>query len=94
MVPLDRDTITASVRRTGRLIVVDLAPGMCGIASEVSATVVEAAFEHLRGPILRITAPDIPVPFSPALEPLMYPRADAIIAAARRLVGSQIGTAA
>lgn len=93
VVPLDRDAIIASVRRTGRLIVVDLAPGMCSIASEVSATVVEAAFEDLRGPILRITAPDIPVPFSPALERLMYPRAEAIVAAARRLVRFQIGEA-
>ena len=78
--PLDKETILSSVRKTGRLVVVDPAPGMCGVAAEVAATVAERCFRHLRGPIARLTAPDIPVPFSAALERLMYPTAETIYA--------------
>ena len=85
--PLDRRTILASVAKTGRLIAVDAAPGTCSVASEVSATVAEHAFEHLKAPIVRLTAPDVPVPFSPELERLMYPTAEGIITAARNLCG-------
>jgi pyruvate dehydrogenase E1 component beta subunit len=85
VVPLDRQTILQSVRKTGRLMVVDPAPGMCGVAAEVAATVAEHAFAYLRGPIVRLTAPDIPVPFSPELERLMYPTVESIVAAARTL---------
>jgi pyruvate dehydrogenase E1 component beta subunit len=84
--PIDRCTILASVRKTGRLIVVDMAPLTCSIASEVSATVVEQAFDSLKAPIRRLTAPDVPVPFSPALEKLMYPTADQILVAARDIL--------
>jgi len=85
--PLDRTTILESVTKTGRLIVVDPAPGTCSIASEVAAIVAESALEHLKAPIMRLTAPDVPVPFSPELECLMYPRAERIATAARRTVG-------
>jgi acetoin:2,6-dichlorophenolindophenol oxidoreductase subunit beta len=85
VVPMDRQTILRSVARTGRLIVVDPAPGTCSVASEVAALVAENAFSHLKAPIVRITAPDIPVPFSPALERLMYPSPESIAAAARKL---------
>lgn len=85
VVPLDRRTILESVAKTGRLLVVDPAPGMCSVASEVAATVVENAFDHLVAPIVRLTAPDIPVPFSTDLEQLMYPTAETIAAAARKL---------
>jgi pyruvate/2-oxoglutarate/acetoin dehydrogenase E1 component len=83
--PLDRQTIVASVTRTGRLIVVDPAPLMCSLASEISASVAESAFAFLKGPILRLTAPQVPVPFSRELERLMYPTAEKIVVAARRL---------
>lgn len=85
VVPLDRQTILQSVTKTGRLIVVDPAPGMCSVGSEVAATVAERAFEHLKAPVVRLTAPDVPVPFSPALEPLLYPTTETIVGAARRL---------
>jgi acetoin:2,6-dichlorophenolindophenol oxidoreductase subunit beta len=85
VVPLDRKTIIESVAKTGRLVVVDPAPGMCSVAAEVSATVAENAFKRLKGPILRLTAPDVPVPFSPELERLMYPTPEDIVAAARKL---------
>jgi pyruvate/2-oxoglutarate/acetoin dehydrogenase E1 component len=91
VVPLDRPTIIESVRKTGWLIVIDPAPGMCGVASEVAATVAESAFSYLKGPIIRLTAPDLPVPFSPNLENLMFPTAERIVAAARTLRGHRSG---
>ena len=81
--PLDRSTIVASVVRTGRLVVVDSAPMTCSVASEIAATVVENAFDSLQAPITRVVAPDVPVPFSPALEKLLYPNVDKIVAAVR-----------
>ena len=84
IVPLDRATILKSVKKTGRLIVVDPAPGMCSVASEVAATVAERAFSHLKSPVIRMTAPDVPVPFSPELEQLMFPTVDAIVTQAKR----------
>jgi len=89
VVPLDRQTILQSVMKTGRLIVADPAPGTCSVASEVAATVVESAFNYLRGPVIRLTAPDVPVPFSPELERSMYPSAERIVAAARLLCSDQ-----
>lgn len=85
VVPLDRQMILESVAKTGRLVVVDPASGTCSVASEVAATVAENAFDCLKAPIVRLTAPDIPVPFSPDLERLMYPTAERIAAAARKL---------
>jgi pyruvate/2-oxoglutarate/acetoin dehydrogenase E1 component len=83
--PLDRTTILESVVKTGRLLVVDPAPRTCSVAAEVAATVAEQAFDALKTPMVRLTAPDVPVPFSPDLERLMYPTAESIAAAARRL---------
>jgi pyruvate dehydrogenase E1 component beta subunit len=83
VVPLDRRTILGSVAKTGRLIVVDPAPGTCSVAAEVAATASEHVFEKLKGPIVRLTAPDVPVPFSPDLERLVYPTVDTIVAAVR-----------
>jgi len=83
VVPMDRERIVESVSKTGRLIVVDPAPRTCGVAAEIAATVAESAFERLKAPIIRLTAPDIPVPFSPDLERLMFPSEDAIVVAAR-----------
>lgn len=87
--PLDRETIIDSVTKTRRLLVVDPAPRTCGIASEVAASVAESARVQLVAPIVRLTAPDVPVPFSPALEQLMFPTIHSIAAAARRLCGAR-----
>jgi len=89
VVPLDRQTIMESVAKTGRLIVVDPAPRSCGVAAEVAATVAELAFNCLKSPIVRLTAPDVPVPFSPALERLIYPTAEGIANVARRLCNTK-----
>jgi len=90
VVPLDRDTILGSVKRTGRLLVVDPAPRSCGVASEVVTVVVNGAFGLLKAAPVRLTAPDAPVPFSPALERLMYPTAESIVAAAVKLCSGQL----
>jgi len=83
--PLDQQTILESVIKTGRLLVVDPGPGMCSVASEIAAVVSESVFDSLKAPVLRLTAPSIPVPFSPELEKLMYPTVERIAAAARKL---------
>jgi pyruvate dehydrogenase E1 component beta subunit len=85
VVPLDRKTILKSVAKTGRLIVVDPAPGMCGVAAEVAATVAERSFGQLKGPVIRLVAPDVPVPFSSELEALLYPTEEMIMASVYRL---------
>lgn len=89
VVPLDRETILTSIRKTGRLIAVDPAPGMCGVAAEVAALAAEHAFSSLKAPVCRITAPQIPVPFSSELERLMYPTEERIVTAARELCGAR-----
>ena len=80
IVPLDREGILRSVTKTGHLVVVDPAPGTCSVASEISAMVAEFAFGALKSSISRLTAPNVPVPFSPTLERLMYPTAEKIAA--------------
>ena len=86
LVPLDHKTILNSVRRTGRLVVIDEAPLSCGVASEISAIIAEEGFEYLRSPVVRVTRPDIPVPFSKPLEDTITPTADKVIAAVRRVM--------
>jgi 2-oxoisovalerate dehydrogenase E1 component beta subunit len=84
--PLDTDTIVASVRRTGRLLIVHEAAKFGGFAGEVTAQVCEHAFEWLDAPIRRVTAIDTPVPYAPALEDYYLPQTDDITAAARWLL--------
>lgn len=73
IVPLDEATIVQSVAKTGRLVIADPGPRMCGVAAEIAARVAENAFGHLGAPIVRVAAIDVPVPFSPAIERLIYP---------------------
>ena len=81
--PLDIDAIVASVRRTGRLLIVHEAPRFGGLAGEITAQVCEEAFEWLDAPIRRVTAIDTPVPYSPPLEDFYLPQSEDIVAAAR-----------
>jgi pyruvate/2-oxoglutarate/acetoin dehydrogenase E1 component len=81
--PLDRESILKSVRKTGRLVVVDEANPICSLASEISSIVAEHAFEALDAPIKKVTAPHTPVPASPKLEALYIPSTAKIVAAAR-----------
>ena len=83
--PLDEATILASVRKTGRAIVVHEAGRLCGVGAEVAALVSEQAFEALKAPVLRLTGPDAPAPSSYVLEQAFIPQAEAIVAAGLRL---------
>ncbi len=84
LVPLDWPAIFASVRRTGRLVVVDPATRTCSAASEISARVMEECFDALKAPVLRVTTDDVHVPYSPALERQIYPTREKVLAAIGR----------
>lgn len=79
--PLDEATVLASVRRTGRLVVVHEASGLCGMAAELAALAAGNAFDALRAPVVRLTGPDAPAASSWALEQAAVPRADAVVEA-------------
>jgi 2-oxoisovalerate dehydrogenase E1 component beta subunit len=85
--PLDEETILESVGRTSRAIVVHEATRTGGIGAEVAAILAERCFESLDAPVVRVTAPDTPVPFSPPLEEHFLPNAEKICRAARALAG-------
>jgi len=86
LVPLDTATILESVAKTGRLLVVDQGHRTCGAAGEIAAMVAEKGFWNLQAPIKRLTAPDMQIPFSSALEQGFYPDAAMIALAARELI--------
>ena len=65
---------------------VDEAPPRCGIASDVAALCVDQGFDHLNGPVKKVTAPYAPVPFSAALEDAYVPTPERVVAAARELL--------
>ena len=75
LVPIDRQAITSSVRKTGRLVIADEAPRTCGAAAEIAALVVEDddAFDCLDAPIQRVTRQHVPIPCSPLLEQFVVP---------------------
>jgi acetoin:2,6-dichlorophenolindophenol oxidoreductase subunit beta len=85
--PLDEDTILESVERTGRLVIVDEATPRCSIATDIAALVADKAFDALKAPIRRVTAPHTPVPFAPDLEKLYIPSPEKIAAAVREVHG-------
>jgi pyruvate/2-oxoglutarate/acetoin dehydrogenase E1 component len=87
LVPLDVDTIVDSVKKTNRLIVASEECGRAGVNGEIAFRVIEEAFDYLDAPIARVTAANVPVPFSPPLEEFMMPKVADIVEAARRLVG-------
>lgn len=87
IVPLDIDTIIASVKKTHALVIVHEAVKQGGFGAEIAAQVAEQAFDYLDAPIVRIGAPFTPVPFSPPLEQAYIPNEDAIIKAVRGMRG-------
>ncbi len=85
LLPLDQEAILESVRKTSKVIVLHEATKTGGIGAEISALISEYCFDHLDGPILRIAAPDTPVPYSPPLEEFFLPKVDDVLRAARKL---------
>jgi acetoin:2,6-dichlorophenolindophenol oxidoreductase subunit beta len=83
--PLDTDTVLASVRKTGRLVVAHEAWKVGGIGGEIAATVAEQAFYDLQGPIVRVGAPHVPIPSSSELRNMVIPSKADLIAAVRTI---------
>jgi acetoin:2,6-dichlorophenolindophenol oxidoreductase subunit beta len=81
--PLDESLIFESIKKTGKLVIVDGGWKTCGIAAEIAALISEKMFGYLNGPIIRVTLPDVPAPASLALEKVYYPKAENIVQAVR-----------
>jgi len=86
LVPFDWDLVNSSVMKTTRVVVVEEGPRRGGWSAEIAATLAESMSDYLTAPIARVASPDIPVPFSPAMEAFYRPDSDRIVAAARKLV--------
>ena len=88
LVPLDQETIRASVQKTGRLVVADEAGPTAGAAAEILALVTEdrATFNCLKAPVKRVCALQVPIPYSPALENHVFPNRDKIAAGVREVM--------
>jgi pyruvate/2-oxoglutarate/acetoin dehydrogenase E1 component len=84
--PLDGDAILASARKTGKVLIAHEATRACGVGAEVAALIGSEAFEDLDGPIRRLTAPDVPIPFSPPLEGAVLPQLEDMKEACRELL--------
>ena len=76
LVPLDREAVLATARKTGKVLVAHEATGGAGIGAEVASLIAQEAFEHLDAPVRRLTARDVPIPFSPPLEQAVLPQLD------------------
>lgn len=87
LVPLDKESLLDSVRKTGRLVTVHDATKFGGIGAEISAIVAEEAFDMLKAPVVRVAAPDIPVPLSPPQEKFYKPGPEKVAEAVRLIMG-------
>ena len=84
--PWDQDTVLESVKKTGRLIVIDESSPQCNIAGDVASVIGDIGFDYLDGPIKKVTAPDTPVPFASNLEAAYIPNADKVLDVASELI--------
>jgi pyruvate dehydrogenase E1 component beta subunit len=87
LVPLDAEALVASVRRTGRAVVVDEGCERYGITAEIASVIADGAFDYLDAPVKRLGALNVPVPFSPTLEDETVPTPERLAAMARSLCG-------
>ena len=85
IIPWDRERVLASVRRTSKVLVLHEDTRTGGFGGEIAATIAEEAFEDLDAPVMRLAAPDTPVPFSPALEKAFIPQVEDVATALRKL---------
>jgi pyruvate/2-oxoglutarate/acetoin dehydrogenase E1 component len=86
--PLDKATLIESAKKTSRAIVVDEGYERYGVTAEMAAVIADGAFYYLDSPVKRMGAMDVPVPFSPALEDLTVPTAEAVAQAAKAICGA------
>ena len=84
--PLDGDTLVASAQKTGRVLIVHEAWRFCGVGAEIAAVIYEQAFRKLKSPIRRLAHLDVPHPYSPALEKVVKPSKEKIIAEVREMI--------
>lgn len=87
MVPLDREALIESVKKTSRAIVIDEGHQSYGVSAELASVISEGAFYYLDAPVTRMGAMDVPVPFSPALEDLTVPTPEGVFEVAKTLCG-------
>jgi len=87
LVPFDEDCVLDSVKKTGHLVVVDEARECCSAASQIAAVVAEKGFDLLKGPIRRVTTPNVAIPYAPNAEAHVIPGEPRIVAAVRQLLG-------
>jgi pyruvate dehydrogenase E1 component beta subunit len=92
--PLDEEAIIASAKKTGHVVVVQETWRRCSVSSEVAAVVAEQALEYLDAPVIRVTAKDVPVPFSPGLESFVLPDEAKIVAAINQVLGRRVAVEA
>lgn len=85
LLPLDKELILESVKRNSKVFILHEDTRTGGIAGEITALICEEAFEYLDGPVLRVTAPDTPVPYSPPLEDYFIPKISDVLRTARKL---------
>ena len=90
LAPLDTDTIIDSVKKTGRLVLVDQAPRHSSAAAIIAAEVAEKGFEYLRAPVSMVTALDTSIPYSEPLESFVLPNEEKIVSAVRAVVGERV----
>ena len=88
--PLDMATILGSIAKTGRCVIVDEGWRQCGIGAEISARIMEEAFDDLDAPALRVTAKDVPAPYAANLEKLALPTEADVVAAVRKTLYQKI----
>ena len=86
LVPLDKETILDSIRKTNRVVVVDEAFSPCGVGAEIAALAADEAFYYLDAPIKRIHPLSVPEPSSPPLEKAIVPKLEQVAAAVREVM--------
>jgi pyruvate/2-oxoglutarate/acetoin dehydrogenase E1 component len=84
--PIDYETIGQSVKKTGRVVIVEEGPKTGGVSAEITAGLLERFGDYLQAPIVRVASPDVPVPFSPVLEKAYRPDVPRILEAVRQIV--------
>lgn len=85
--PLDLDTIATSVKKTGRLVIVEEGWRFCGLGAQIADSIYSAAFDYLDGPIIRVTGEDVPIPYSRPLEDAAIPDVPRVVAAVKTVCG-------
>lgn len=87
LIPLDKQAIVESVKRTGRAVIVSEDCRTAGVGAEIASVIMEEAFDYLDAPIKRVSALDVPIPYSPVLEGAAIPQEEDIIVAVRGIMG-------